>query len=430
MRKNLLLSLVILCISVLGTLKVSSQTYVKAELKNLRDFLIQESNSKDEMSVYYMNYELLCTGLSEEQIAALNSNDEGWWADTSWMSKFKLGSLKTTTIEGVTYVQEIYWKRETDTGGIKGSLDLRACKELMTLDIPQQSQTVLYSVQIWGAKLQKVILNAQSGGKLSYFKVEGVTTKDNKNVPTLFFPKNSSTVFNCRVNNLKFANMPQMRVIISEASAGYPNDAANYYACSSQADSINSAGNKVGIPIDLTSAYAATVGPYKTAYEWYSDRAFTSKLNPQPSGSDGVYTFNSLVSGNVYCKITNPLFSLKTEALYPEYAEDLYSPWPDFTDNGYADLVLCYQTTLYKTTGISNPDNNNSFEAYLSKNTLYINNDSEISSVSVFDLSGKQVYQGAYTTNNISIDASMWQKGLYIVKVNAANGIYTQKVVK
>ncbi len=63
---------------------------------------------------------------------------------------------------------------------------------------------------------------------------------------------------------------------------------------------------------------------------------------------------------------------------------------------------------------------------------LIIHSEEKINRISIFDLTGKMIYQSNITsTENIHIDALSWQSGIYLLEVMNENGlIETRKLVK
>jgi hypothetical protein len=64
-------------------------------------------------------------------------------------------------------------------------------------------------------------------------------------------------------------------------------------------------------------------------------------------------------------------------------------------------------------------------------NIILDNSDlSELTTVTVYDLVGKQVLQQKTTANALELDMSNLAKGVYLVKINADNSTYTEKIIK
>ncbi len=59
-----------------------------------------------------------------------------------------------------------------------------------------------------------------------------------------------------------------------------------------------------------------------------------------------------------------------------------------------------------------------------------VSNNQEITSINVYDVLGKQVLSLNPNTQNVSIDASNLQSGLYFAKVNSLNGSQTIRLIK
>jgi len=240
--------------------------------------------------------------------------------------------------------------------------------------------------------------------------------------------------------------MPKMRIMAPQPG-DFPNDASNFYYCSSQAVFVKSGGDPYDA-VNIANLYGVSLGPFTTSYAWYSNSGMTTPITP-PSGSNGSYTFPSSMLGNtIYCKVKNPLFSLKTSdrsfvpfpgykysTEYPynslyDYGEEFYAPNYIASYAGECDLVLCYQTTLGLPTSITNPTAP-SLIAYFSGEMLNItNNEISLQSVSIFDLSGKQLFASNFNDTGITVDGAGWQKGVYIIKATSDAGVFTQKIIK
>ena len=458
-----------------------AQTPIPAELEALKNFLIQESaiiagpskNAQPKNFFCVANIYLSGTETAENNYYFKLLLDEnpttGWRGNTEWYDQ-----LKGMAVSSGNRITGIYWSNianptiphaNTDVSGCGGKLDLSACDQLtrFTCDNSKLTEVVLN-----GTKLASTIAVNVNNNSLTKFEITNVNTIDDKGVKTLKLSNSSTLGVECRGNKLTFANMPKMRIIIPQ---NYLDDAANYYLCSLQADSVNNGNNFINIPINLAPAYDVSTGPYSTSYEWYggynsATKVFSNKLSPQPSGSNGVYTFSSSnfsVGQTVYCKITNPLFSLKilggmtandmayqgsSTELFPysphygvfnafyNYGEECYFTWfNNFDDNfkftyaGQCDLVLCYQTTLGLYTGISSPSAFTA-SAYFSGDVLRVTSEVPIQAVSVFDLSGKELFAGSFNAPDITIGDLSPQKGIYLVKVTSDAGVTTQKLLK
>jgi Secretion system C-terminal sorting domain len=64
-------------------------------------------------------------------------------------------------------------------------------------------------------------------------------------------------------------------------------------------------------------------------------------------------------------------------------------------------------------------------------NIVLSDNDPSVSTtVTVYDLVGKQVLQQKTTANALELDMANLAKGVYLVKINADNSIYTEKIIK
>jgi hypothetical protein len=64
-------------------------------------------------------------------------------------------------------------------------------------------------------------------------------------------------------------------------------------------------------------------------------------------------------------------------------------------------------------------------------NILLSNNDRlESTSITVYDLIGRQVLTQKTTANAVELDMSNLAKGTYLVKIDANNSVYTKKIIR
>ena len=419
-----------------------AQVYNLDELQNLRDFLIQESNFPD--GPYKENYPKhyhCISGNAANNIFAIAALEllegSGWQSDHSWVSPLK----------GITFTEGRISKIEWRTGvvnsvdGLRGVLDLNNCSQLTSFTCTGGSN-----------KLTELYLNGTSlpangsidvkNNALTKFEITNVNTVDDQNVPALFLPDPFTSGIitsgiQCQGNKLTFVNMPKMRIIVPYPLPDYPNDAANLYSCSGQDIYVNQDGDPASANVDLNPLYGVAIAPYTTVYDdiWYTSSSFATPATPQPAKIDnGVYLFPSEAVGiTYYCKITNPLFSLKVEGGNPlyDYAEDVYG---EYGFIGYkaaqCNLTLCYQTTITEELTVVSLTES-SAAIYFSSDILHIKDGAvSVQSVSVFDISGKQLFTGTFNENYVQVNASTWQNGVYIVKVTSGAGMYIQKILK
>ena len=62
--------------------------------------------------------------------------------------------------------------------------------------------------------------------------------------------------------------------------------------------------------------------------------------------------------------------------------------------------------------------------------SLFDNDRLESTTVTVYDLMGRQVLQQKTTANGLELDVSSLAKGVYLVKINTNNSIYTEKIIR
>jgi hypothetical protein len=58
---------------------------------------------------------------------------------------------------------------------------------------------------------------------------------------------------------------------------------------------------------------------------------------------------------------------------------------------------------------------------------LHINVKDKINNIQVFALDGKQVFQTSSETD--AIDMSGFERGIYLISIETANGIFTRKII-
>lgn len=64
------------------------------------------------------------------------------------------------------------------------------------------------------------------------------------------------------------------------------------------------------------------------------------------------------------------------------------------------------------------------------KNVLTINNEIEVSNVTIYDLAGKSVLNQKADSKNLLLDISKLEKGIYMMRVATKNGAKTVKIIK
>ncbi|MCL1942708.1 MAG: T9SS type A sorting domain-containing protein [Candidatus Azobacteroides sp.] len=416
MNKRFILALGLALAGVISSSTLFAQNYNNDELKNLRDFLIIWSGHEKPAGtdIYPYNYQILAPSLNSEEIDALNSADD-WKTLTTWMGK----------IGGVTFtagnrIQTITWNNDNAYNGLGGVLNLADCSELVSIDFPQNINYIT-SITLNGSKLTNANLRGSTTdfSTLTSLTITSVTTTDENGFPSLLTGYGKNLGIDCEFNRLTFANMPPIRVITD----GYDFN-PNLFLCANQAPS---EGNEDPLnKVDLHTNYWVDTKDYfgGTEYKWYYvDGGGTISSDLYSQDGYGIFTFDSsLEDKSVYCEMTNNLFSVKSDP--PCYETN--------TDGSDINLILRYYTTLVKSpdTGISSPGTGSAV-IYLTDNTLYVKSEaSPVQAVAVFDLSGKQVFGAGYHDHEVTVDASGWQRGVYIVKVNTIDGSASQKIIK
>ena len=93
-------------------------------------------------------------------------------------------------------------------------------------------------------------------------------------------------------------------------------------------------------------------------------------------------------------------------------------------DSSTISSIVDYKGFLeYKITVFPNPTNN-------SINLIIKDNDANaINDISIFNVMNKKIYQNLISTNQTIIDLSSFAKGIYFIKVQSGDKIYTDKVI-
>lgn len=406
-------------VGVLLTLNLKAQEYDNNELGNLRIFLIQKSNAPEINNMPYNYYALIKktegNSLYDGYFNDLKS-DENWKSTVENPNPAWVVSIKdyiTFSASSPKKITAINWINSGTypVSGLAGKFDLSACTKLQTFTFQQIANNVT-EIIIDGSSLTGVVDvlgNSGSYSKLENFEILNVPKIDG--ISYLDIPR-----LECRYNKLKFNKMPQVQVF---------NGLTNLYNCSSQADSINNAGNEIDSPINLNRDYYNDDLVFDsfytgTKYEWKKESDNTPILMPGNYTTDdkGNFTFTneSLVGEEIYCEMTNPFFGI------PE-------------DGGAAYLILRYRTKLLAkgtNTSISTQDKDTDYiSGYFTKDVLCIKNTGiKLQAIAVFNLSGKQLYFDHCNDNEVSINTSGWEKGIYIVKAITANRSSICKVTK
>lgn len=112
------------------------------------------------------------------------------------------------------------------------------------------------------------------------------------------------------------------------------------------------------------------------------------------------------------------------------------SGWPDPLFNGQMTKFRIYDKVLtadeiaelkildLSGTSISNPSNANNINVYSNNNRIFINNLKSVSTVSVYDISGRQIA----IKSSADISSTSFKSGIYLVNVSSKNGNYNTKV--
>jgi hypothetical protein len=405
-KKIFLLSLVVVCVS--GNL---SAQYNMDELQGLRNFLIQESaliegpyKDAQPKNYFCISGNMLAKGgVAEDNYYYKMLIGDEWETDFSWIA----------TLRGVTFasdrITKIEWSNinpAAPVGGCGGVLDLTACDKLTTFVCIGSSLMELY---LNGTNINDRV-NVRNNALTRFEIINAPEEGNGSEIPTLWLEP--SGLFDCTGNKLKFANMPQVQVFSSLAFL-------NLYYSANQADSTNITGNELKSEIDLKTDYYVDFSGQNplyapTKYVW----KYTADGSPVSPGdyeeNQGVFKFADIKFENVqlYCEMTNNFFG------YPG------------VDVAGCILTLKYYTTILPKTEtfVSNPTQIRA-SVYFSTNTLYVNSHVAIKSALVFDLHGKQLFAGTFNNNEISIDGSNWQKGLYFVHVISDAGVIVEKVM-
>jgi hypothetical protein len=122
-----------------------------------------------------------------------------------------------------------------------------------------------------------------------------------------------------------------------------------------------------------------------------------------------------------------------------EYDDE--SPWPDADGNGnYLQLINTSLDNALASSWMAANNNvlvntvfeSNRFVAYPNPFTqqLTVRDPNGIESVSIYNVSGQEIYHTTTTSPELTIDCSAYASGLYLLKVSDAKGTSVQKIIK
>lgn len=412
MKKNLhsVLFFIIVCFMTGNLYAQSIGNYDQNELRNLRDFLIQDTGypvgpyKNAQPKNYYcvtdkrLNQDGSESWEDDPEFMLLSGND--WASDPSWITKlrgvdwtagYRIRSVKWTTLSGTPSV-----------GGLSGILDLKACNQIQSFICSGANS--LSELYLNGASLTGQV-NVHGLG-LKKFDIIDISTVDPNgfNIPSLRL-----SAFDIGGNNLIYTTVPSIWAFDSAGILQYTFDSQNTF--------VNEGGIAWNADIDLSDYYFRYSpdpnGDFQpTVFTWYDQTAGgTSPISVTDLGSGRFRLPDNLRVGHtIYCEMTNNFFNDGIKNL----------------------LTLRYETTVMSgvITDISTVVAGDRLSVYFSNGLLYVESEEiPIHSITVTDLSGKRLYTGTFNGSGDAITDFSPEKGVYVVKVTSAAGVFVGKVM-
>lgn len=194
------------------------------------------------------------------------------------------------------------------------------------------------------------------------------------------------------------------------------------------------AGNKVTTAVNVTFKDIRITDPFQTLETFY----ITSiNKDNETSGGFGGITFQNITSVKAPLATHNRIIGQPT-GIWNDITFDnvVLGGKKILSRSDFASMNEPYVTNVkfLPTLTVKNFEQKKSpvnIYTDLSSNKLVVSSiDSDISGVSLIDVSGKVLYTDNIVNNNRSIDLSSFSSGLIVVKVVCASGTYTQKFLK
>ncbi|MCD7972945.1 MAG: T9SS type A sorting domain-containing protein [Candidatus Azobacteroides sp.] len=408
----------LLCFPAIIQIKGQVQPYNEQELSQLKEFLLQPCN-----------------------LELPSNQDNGFTRNFHTMAKSKFVSEEdlddvtklVSLLEGVTFtngrITEINWGGGGGIGGFAGKLDLSACSELKKFEFRMSDNNRIPSIILNATNLYHVDVMSPTGATSI---LEELILTDIEKGNYLSYSSENVPYLNCYGNKLTFNRMPKI-IVEHEITAG------NYYFAANQQDSVNTKGNYTGEIIDLHTDYffddvtgimwtndVYDFGPTKYVWKDEEENELIENTDYTTDGN-GYFTFtNSSLNGKtVVCEMSHNLFQVNK--LY-EQEPGMYGS--SGNSNGeYNNLILKYQTTLYKdpTVGINKKEVG--VAIYFTEGMLIVEKDIE-AFVSIYHISGTQIFSTTEGKDKTIINTENWQPGIYLVKVSTREGNITKKIRK
>ncbi|MCD7972949.1 MAG: T9SS type A sorting domain-containing protein [Candidatus Azobacteroides sp.] len=403
------------------SIKTQAQNYNEEELAQLKEFLLQPchlelQSNKDNGFTYNFHAMHKSNAFAPKDLENQN---------------ILLSILDGVKFNDTGRISEIAWGGGSGIGGFSGKLDLSACSELKKFEFRMSDNNRISSITLNATNLHhaEVVSPGTATSVLEEFILTGIEKGE-----YLPYQKGVTVPYlNCMGNKLTFNKMPKVIVENKETFV-------NQYFCSGQQDSINPAGNHIGEIIDLhTDYYFDDVEGLmwnnsshhfgSTEYIWKNENEEELKENTDYT-TDGKGHFEfinpSLIKKTVTCEITHNLFKVNTA-----FEQEPGSYGNDENRYNHNYLTLKYRTTLRKdpTVGI-HEETGKEMAAWFSDRQLIIEKTGNaLSLVSVYDLSGKQIYNATERSSNLKINAENWQQGVYIIKLTTGKETEIRKAI-
>lgn len=153
-----------------------------------------------------------------------------------------------------------------------------------------------------------------------------------------------------------------------------------------------------------------------------------SQVNPNIGNNDGSVTINTTGGAGSYEYSIDQQSTWQTSNEFNNLGDGFYSF--DVKDANSCSQVFC--VVLKEDNDASLEEFSNNFSVYPNPATdqVTIEGEQPIDNIQIIDLNGRIVYSNKSNDNAININTTLWSKGVYVVRVQIANGTFHTKIVR